>query len=797
MIINSVYIENFRGFKVGKPFYFNQKSFVLLSASNGMGKTTVIDAIEWCLTGKIGRLSNSYKARSTNDTERRKNLAGLLKNKYCKINEEVKVILIIKYDGETHEIERTQKKDALDGGESVLLLNGKKEGAQNFLNEFVDKNFYNYYFCDVQKTFNLLSKKRSDLSELFEEFISDYSREESIIYNLSVFEDDVSRKTEDLKKNRISEDIIQNHRNILVKYSNEPSLITYNNTLMYRDELLDLTKMSLEDMTDQLGLLYKCGYSEVSSILKKLCDDEKNKSNNVLLTSLLETIKSKKDKIDEAIKLEFQNNYSKIDNVFNQCEKLKKLKLSQKNINMHLETLYELENSKFTEEYYNKVEKEINDKNNEIKALNDEINVLTNGNEIIDTLATVISKKKGLIEYRNELKKKDVLANCPICGASEFSEVDEENILKTAVEYMGKHNQLIVNKKEELDIKEKEQKLTYDRMLSIANHEITQNISMLERRNSNLNALKNETSEFFKNFNKLNKENSLKYSLKNLTSEDFIENEIKVICSECYLEEQLSSFRIDYNKLLDLLGYNKNKDEVEKGTYTRVVSLSNGCPEIIEFSTTLLTDKINSLKSYISNNEYLSTQKILETSLTNNQNIDNEIEILSNLKTKAKSKAEDINELVSKLKKEEYENVGPFLHKFYKKLSRVHSVTEISILNEEDKINLSDEKSKNLMNVLSNGQLSVFMLAYFLAGAISRNKNTKFKIYFIDDLTACMDDINMLAFIDFLKYLLKEENRFMEQIFFVTCDDRIRRLIEYKLKGGGIHFEEVGESAFA
>lgn len=797
MIINSIYIENFRGFKMGRTFYFNQKSFVLLSASNGKGKTTIIDAIEWCLTGNIGRLSNSYKTRNTNNTERRKNLAGLLKNKNCNINEKVKVILTIKYDGETYKIERTQKKDALDEGESVLLLNRKKEGAQEFLNQFVDKNFYNYYFCDVQKTFNLLSKKRTDLSELFEEFISDYSREESIIHNLSVFRDDVSRKIEELKMKKTPEDVIQTHRDILVKYSNEPSLITYNNTLMYSGELLDLTKMSLETMTDQLGLLYKCGYNQVSSILKRLSDDEKNKSNNVSLTSLLESIKSKKDKIHEAIKLGFQNNYRQIDNIVKQCEKLKKLKLSYNNINMHLDTLYELENSKFTKEYYNKVEKKINDKNNEIKALNDEINVLTNGNEIIDTLATVISKKKGLIEYKNELKKKDVLAGCPICGSSEFSEVSDEDILKTAVEYTGKHNQLIVNKKAELDTKKREKKLTYDGMLSIANHEISQNISMLERRNVNLNALKNETSEFFKNFNKLNKENSLKYSLENLTSEDFIEKEIKIICSECYSEEELSSFRTDYNQLLDLLGYKKNKDEVEKGTYTRVISLSDGCPEIVKFSAALLTDKINSLKSYISNNEYLSTQKILETSLSNNQNIDNQIENLSNLETKAKSKAEDINELVSKLKKEEYENVGPFLHKFYKKLSRVQSVAEISILNEENKINLSDEKNKNLMNVLSNGQLSVFMLAYFLAGAISRNEDTKFKVYFIDDLTACMDDINMLAFIDFLKYLLKEENRFMEQIFFVTCDDRIRRLIDYKLKGGDIDFKEIGESAFA
>lgn len=796
MIINSVYIENFRGFKDGKKFDFNQKSFVLLSASNGKGKTTIIDAIEWCLTGEIGRLSNSYNARSTNDTERRKNLSGLLKNKNCEINEKAKVVLSINYYEENYKIERSQKKDALDVSESEVLLNGKSEGSDKFLKKFVDKNFYNYYFCDVQKTFNLLSKKRSDLSELFEEFISDYSREENIVYNLSIFEDDISRKIDELKMKKISDDVIQNYRNTLLKYSNEPNLITYKSTMMYKGELVDLTKISLEDMRGQLKLLYKCGYNQVSSILKNLIDDEVNKSNHVLLTSLLKTIKSKKDKIDDAIKMEFHNNYSKIDNVFNQCEKLKKLKLNHENIKFNLEILYNLENSKFTKAYYCEVEKEINDKNNEIIALNDEIKVLTNGNEIIDTLATIISKKKGLIEYRNELKKNDILVECPICGTSEFSKVNDEEILKTAIEYMGKYNSLIIKKKENLDMKKKDLKLTYDRMLNMANYEISQNISILEEKYLNLNTLKNETSEFFSNLNKFNKDNALKYSIEKLISKDFIEEEIKVVYSKFYSEKQLSLFRIEYNDLLDLLGYKKDENEVEKGTYNRVVTLSSECPEIIEFSITLLADKINSLNSYILNSEYLSTQKKLQISLDNNNNIDNKIENFSNLGIKAKVKAEYISELVNKLKKEEFENVGPFLYEFYKKLSKAHSVTEISILNEENKINLSDEKNKNLMNVLSNGQLSVFMLAYFLAGAISRNENTKFKVYFIDDLTACMDDINMLSFIDFIKYLLKEKHRFMEQIFFVTCDDRIRKLIEYKLKGGGIKFQEIGESNF-
>ena len=54
MFIKSVKISNFRGIQ-DKEFRFGEKPFVLLAVQNGVGKTTVIDAIEWCLTGSIGR----------------------------------------------------------------------------------------------------------------------------------------------------------------------------------------------------------------------------------------------------------------------------------------------------------------------------------------------------------------------------------------------------------------------------------------------------------------------------------------------------------------------------------------------------------------------------------------------------------------------------------------------------------------------------------------------------------------------------------------------------------------------
>ena len=92
MIIRKIRMVNFRGFR-DKTIDFDGKSVVLLSAANGVGKTTTIDAIEWCLTGNIGRLKTAFDTRSTNDADRKMNTDGILKNRDAGARERVRVVL--------------------------------------------------------------------------------------------------------------------------------------------------------------------------------------------------------------------------------------------------------------------------------------------------------------------------------------------------------------------------------------------------------------------------------------------------------------------------------------------------------------------------------------------------------------------------------------------------------------------------------------------------------------------------------------------------------------------------------
>ena len=199
---------NFRGFR-DKTIDFQDKSVVLLSAANGIGKTTTIDAIEWCLTGDIGRLKASFDNRSTNDSDRKMNTYGILKNRDAGVNDKVTVFLWL-YEGEDETVLcREQKKDELNPKASKVTIDASEVKAKKFIREYVGDSFYNFHFCDVQKSFNVQSKKRKELKDFFSEFITNYDDHKQIAENLEIFADDVERYSEDKKKQEVSQDVIK------------------------------------------------------------------------------------------------------------------------------------------------------------------------------------------------------------------------------------------------------------------------------------------------------------------------------------------------------------------------------------------------------------------------------------------------------------------------------------------------------------------------------------------------------------------------------------------------------------
>lgn len=208
-----------------------------------------------------------------------------------------------------------------------------------------------------------------------------------------------------------------------------------------------------------------------------------------------------------------------------------------------------------------------------------------------------------------------------------------------------------------------------------------------------------------------------------------------------------------------------------------------------------MVEKLNALNGVLANQKVISIKEKKADAIKKNQKLNNDINELEKLYAIAIKRASEIRKVVEELSREEYEKVGPILRKYYDKLARFNALDNFKLKHEKNGISLVNSNDKNIVNILSNGQISVFMLAYFFAGISSRSSIEKMKIYFIDDLTACMDDVNMLAFFDILKYQMDSKST-MEQLFFATCDERICELLEYKMLGRGIKPRIVKEEEF-
>ncbi len=796
MWIQSVMIQNFRGIQEKKEFLFGGKPFVLLSAPNGLGKTTLIDAVEWCLTGNISRLKNAFDTRSTNNDERKKNVNGILKNKRASGNAQIEVVLEIIDNDKEYVVRRVQEKDELNEKASKVTVNDKEELAVELLSQIADRNFYNFHYCDVQKSIEIQNRKRKDLPDLFSEFITDYSREISVANNLDLFADDTMRYWQDLEGNKVSDEKISTLRDAIADYGDTPEIQAYPEIKIYVEEHTLVSELDAEQLKKQLKVLYTCGYEWAGTLLGEIIADEEARTAKKYLADVAIILDTKGEQIKNAIAQGLHKGTQKITDIEQKVNQLKAIELSKDNIWDNSGVLIALGDAAFTKIKCDEAKEEIRKLENSMRNIEREIKVLSDGNEIIDSLTTLISKENGLKEYRSERLQNNETALCPVCGSERFGQMEEEQILSNARNYIDQHGQLIADKKKDKDELENQIKISYESLIKVCNQILVVEIQKEEKKKEDLEKLKEATEEFFLKQKKLEDMDSEKYNIEQLIVPGYVAS-IESEVEKKFLDEvKIVQKRGDYKKLLELLGYELVDGESEKAIFQKIHELAKNAPETTGFSYSLLVQKINSINSILRNKKYLDLQKELEESKTKNKNITKKQEELDTLCLKAKKRADEIRRLVGCLKAEEYNIVGPNLYKFYRKLSRINTIEEIQLKQEEEMLSIVDESDKNVVNILSNGQLSVFMLAYFFAGIVSRNRQELCKIYFIDDLTACMDDVNMLAFLDLMKYLLLAKDGTMDQIFFASCDERICKLLRYKLRGCGVDFCEITEKYF-
>mgnify|MGYP004516759163 FL=1 len=790
-MIRKIKMINFRGFR-DKVIDFNDKSVVLLSAANGVGKTTTIDAIEWCLTGNIGRLKTAFDTRSTNEVDRKMNNDGILKNRDAGVKEKISVVLWLD-DGEKEIILcREQISDELNPGVSKVTIDENEEKAKKFIQEYVGDSFYNFHFCDVQKSFNVQSKKRKDMKDLFGEFITNYDETKQIAENLDVFAEDVDRYIDDKAKQKISPEVIKTHEEQLAKVREDAKQIRYPEAIFYADEKMEIANLNKEELIAQKEELKNCGYQMVNERLSKLIENEALKNQQSIIKELDSYWKTKEKSIRCAVKNGFWENTDKISTLEMKLKKLKNLSLTKDTILQDGESVIALKIEGFMQSDFDRDKKAIEEKENLVKELCGEIELLTKNNKILGLLSSLYAHKQVMIEYRDAAINENSTVRCPVCGSESFATMDAELILKEADDYIKQNGEAVKAKEIKKTSLQTEVDVLYQKIINCIKIIVEKETNTLQTEISNLKALKDEMQPYFDAVKKLQKTEK-EINVEELTAEKI--GELLTIVDNKILEESKEqNIRDSYQQILTVLGYEFKNETIEQ-TYAKVKNLITKFFKVSNFSYDVLVSKLNAIDSVLANQTLSDLNQILEEEKKKNQKLDVEIEKLEKLKGIASQRAKDIRDIVEKLSKDEYEKVGPTIGKFYNKLARFNSSDGINIVQQNDGISLVDNKNKNIVNILSNGQISVFMLAYFFAGINARNDREKMKIYFIDDLTACMDDVNMLAFMDLLKYQMSSKAT-MEQLFFVTCDDRISKLLKYKLSGCGIELCELLETDF-
>lgn len=792
MIIRKIRMVNFRGFR-DKSIDFYDKSVVLLSAANGIGKTTTVDAIEWCLTGNIGRLKTAFDARSTNDVDRRMNTDGILKNRNAGVKESVRVVLWL-FDGEKEiNLCREQVKDELNPELSKAIIDESEEKAKAFIREYVGDSFYNFHFCDVQKSFNVQSKKRRDLDDFFREFITNYDGQKQVAENLDLFAEDVDRYIEDKAKQKVPQEVIADHEKQLEKACVDAKQVSYPLTIFYPGEKTEITALNKEELTVQKAEVENCGYQVAKEEIYKLVENEALKNQQSVIKKIASYWETKEEHIQRAVKAEFFKNTDEITILETKLRKLKGLSLSRDMIFQDGVSVIALEIGGFTQSDFDTDKKEIEEKEKRVKELSDEIELLSKNNMMLRLLSSLSVNKQVVIEYRDAAFKKNGVVRCPVCGSESFSTMQEDLILKEADEYIRQNGEVVKAKEEDKTLLQTEIEKLYQKLINRTKTVVEKETENLENKISDLKMLKDEIQPYFDEVKKLQKIRKA-IDIEKLTAED-VGNLLAAVEKELLEESKEKEIKESYQQILTVLGYGFENETVQQ-TFAKVKNLIPKSYEVSNFSYDLLVSKLNAIDSILANQTLSDLKQKLEKEKKKNQNLDAEIEELQKLKDVASQRAKDIKAVVEKLSKDEYEKVGPALSKFYNKLIRLNSSDGINVVRENDGISLVDDKGKNIVNVLSNGQISVFMLAHFFAGINARNDSEKMKVFFIDDLTACMDDVNMLAFMDLLKYQMSSKAT-MEQLFFITCDDRISELLKYKLRGRDIELRELSETDFA
>lgn len=793
LLIREVKIENFKIYK-NKVFTFNDNKIILITGANGFGKSTLIDAIEWCLTGNIKRIKNCFDDRNTNNTEKNRvdNKSGIIKNTDCKKNDKVKVTMILKLNDEIFEIYREQAEDSLNCNTELQYVTQIKNETKEILKNLINSDdFYNYHVCDSHKSYDFLRNSRQELLDVFRDFLKDRPNIDITVSNLEKLSKSITDKKEKKERKLESEEKIQLKKDLIEDIKSKLKKLEYPKKNIFEGEIVEIDNLDKKMLELQLEKLNISAYNTSKEILQQIENFYESKEKIIKYKELEKYFYENESEINSSINKAYYDK-SKLDDLLKQVALLENKKTKVQNIKQ-LKDLNE-----FLEKNDNYLKNDnVEKKNKEIETLKDKyiekkhtIDNMQKGNSIIEALSDIIKVRKGILDYKEEGNSK-----CPLCGSDEYFSkiIDENNIGKIASDYLKNNNSNIADMKIQLDNISKEITEKLELIKSLITTDLQGKINKENDAKKEFENVYNAHADFFEKVKNSNIPiNS--YCIKKIqelkqVEEEKLEDDKSIISKKELVFNVLTT--LDIIKDVNL----EDIDNIKK-LKIKISSLCSGELKVIDFKFDLFNTKVLYINNLLENHVLQEHEKELKSWEEKNKSINEDLVKINFNILKTKKVIDEISAMKKELEKKELENVGPYLSQIFHKIIKHSNVGEIK-LKRNDSINdggivLLDSNGANLMNILSQGQLGVLMMSYFFANMFRRRESSSFKTYFVDDITNCLDDMNVLSFIDMIKYLLSRDNSVINQVFFSTCDDDLEKLFIHKMQSfkiNGVNFK--------
>ncbi|NWQ43311.1 AAA family ATPase [Bacillus sp. EB106-08-02-XG196] len=849
-LIKEIYIKNFRGYEEKTFTFFNgnkdNSGLILLSGSNGYGKTSLLDAFEWCFTGTIHRLKEDYDAR--NEKRNLKVKKGLIRHNGQNGDVVVKIEFI--YKGADYKVKRifnsTDESLAFDTENSDFYINDEEitqlKTIDYVLDEPIAKDFYERYTCSYEKNLRIYEKSRENIYHLFSSFFGGTKDIEKIINNLDGDKKDKKHKgiieqvetkvkaeliiDFEKKKEKYDEafkelnDLLQAEQN---NVSNDIKPQIYPIQKYYEDEIKPISIIESDENFEEKVIKLKRQKTYIQNI--KILQE---KHSGFKVANQLKTYLDKLNRYDEFISRIYQPyQVNKVDIKSIQGKDSNDIVEEKQAYLLHQRELSNvskpsIDGIKILKDISSKIKgidterfqkfQSIDIRLKEYHTLDSQLKGFNTADEQLKSLRVLVDNKVGFESHRNEGNKK-----CPLCGSNEkFSDKDVE-LSRVAKDILG-----------EIDNKRNELQLTVDRYQQSL-HSIYQTFfdyikDFIGTNINNLdNLLKsfNVTNEFKNNcihlkldFQKINEE--IVEEKKRLLENELIKTDEFIAFEETFLsnlineDQELFGMLDKNNKVLKKIDY-KALDISRKINYIHMFinsyqKLKEGYPIIIpieEINHVDIISKISYLDLWILR---IETDKNLRSKRNQLQILESSYKASEKEYLQKMGELKKLKQILTKMKnirnqwdKKMVEDIKVPLQKIYRRINRHTNIQDINLLidgktNQMASLNANiNDEEISATNILSAGQLSVMALAIFITVSMGQKENL-FKCFFLDDPIQTMDDLNILSFVDLLRTELSESNknnRFIDQLFFTTCDENLERLITHKMKSFGVNYTHI------